>query len=222
MKNVIILLVSALFFLGCENKEMETLKRQNGALRIQNEQIKEAMAGSRVIKERLNLLQKELNQLRAKMITSKGEITLRFFPAEAPLHVMNFVLLAEGGFYNRAKFHRVIKGFMIQGGDPNSKDNNWADDGTGGSILRLPAEFNRISHKRGILSMARSQNPNSASSQFFIMHQDNPRLDGQYTVFGEVVKGMEVVDAIADVETNKRDHPLKDVVIKKIEIYRVK
>jgi peptidyl-prolyl cis-trans isomerase B (cyclophilin B) len=222
MRKIVILLISSLFFLGCEDKEMETLKRQNNALRMQNEKIKEEIAGTRIVKERLSLLQKEMSQLRAKMVTSKGNIIFRFFPAEAPLHVMNFILLAEGGFYNGVKFHRVIKGFMIQGGDPNSKDNNWADDGTGGTILRLPAEFNKISHKRGILSMARSQNPNSASSQFFIMHRDNSGLDEKYTAFGEVVKGMEVVDAIANVETNKRDHPLKDVVIKKIEIYRAK
>ncbi len=144
--------------------------------------------------------------------TTQGDIALRFFPETSPEHVKNFVTHSKTGLYEGTCFHRVIPGFMIQGGDPNSKDDDPNNDGMGGySYLgegtNLKAEFNDIPHKRGILSMARSQDPNSAGSQFFIMHQDYPSLDGQYTVFGEVVDGIEVVDAIVNTPRDRRDRP---------------
>jgi cyclophilin family peptidyl-prolyl cis-trans isomerase len=132
----------------------------------------------------------------ADIETSQGTITIRFHPDKAPNHVRNFIDLAEQGFYDGIRFHRVIAGFMIQGGDPNSKTDNRGTWGTGGSGKTVNAEFNDISHKRGIVSMARSQDPDSASSQFFVVVKDSTFLDGQYTVFGEVVKGMDVVDKI--------------------------
>lgn len=139
--------------------------------------------------------------------TSAGEIHIRLYPQIAPNHAKNFIDLAAGGFYDRTRFHRVIPGFMIQGGDPNTKGDDVSTWGTGGSGRNLGAEFNAVKHRRGIVSMARSVDPDSASSQFFIMVADAPSLDNQYTVFGEVVLGMEVVDAIVNAPRNDIDRP---------------
>ncbi|PKQ27494.1 MAG: peptidylprolyl isomerase [Candidatus Anoxymicrobium japonicum] len=128
--------------------------------------------------------------------TDKGDIILRFFPDVAPVTVASFINLARTGFYNGTAFHRVEPGFVIQGGDPKSKDPNAPDVGTGGPGYYLPAEFNSRPHKTGTLSMARSQSPTSGGSQFFICLADTPSLDGQYTVFGEVVSGMDVVNQV--------------------------
>ena len=144
-----------------------------------------------------------------------AQIKLELNPDEAPITVANFRELVKKGFYDGLIFHRVISGFMIQGGDPTGT-------GMGGADKNIKGEFamngvqNNISHKRGVISMARSQNPNSASSQFFIMHKDGPFLDGQYAAFGKVFEGIEVVDAIANVRTDLRDRPLEDQVIKTI------
>ena len=146
-----------------------------------------------------------------------GIIKLELDAKAAPITVANFEKLVGEGFYNGLIFHRVISGFMIQGGDPMGT-------GYGGSKETIKGEFrangvdNPISHKRGVISMARSQMPNSASSQFFIMHQDGEFLDGNYAAFGHVVEGIEVVDEIASVATDPRDKPLSDVVIKSITI----
>jgi len=140
--------------------------------------------------------------------TKFGDMEVAFFPDKAPKHVENFVSLAKSGFYNGTIFHRVIPGFMIQGGDPNTKDPNKPETyGMGGPNHRLKAEFNDIPHRRGIVSMARTNDPNSAGSQFFIVVEDSNFLDGQYTVFGEVVKGMEVADKIVNLPRNARDLP---------------
>jgi len=140
--------------------------------------------------------------------TKFGDMDIVFFPEKAPKHVENFIALATSGFYNGTIFHRVIPGFMIQGGDPNTKDLNKPETyGQGGPSQRLKAEFNDIPHRRGILSMARTNDPNSAGSQFFIVVKDSNFLDGQYTVFGEVVKGMEVADKIVSLPKNSRDLP---------------
>jgi len=140
--------------------------------------------------------------------TKFGNMDIVFFPEKAPKHVENFIALAKSGFYNGTIFHRVIPGFMIQGGDPNTKDLNKPETyGLGGPSQKLKAEFNDIPHRRGILSMARSSDPNSAGSQFFIVVKDSNFLDGQYTAFGEVVKGMEVVDKIVSLPKNSRDLP---------------
>ena len=132
----------------------------------------------------------------AEIHTSAGQIDIRFYPDVAPNHVKNFISLAEKGFYNGTKFHRVIPGFMIQGGDPNTISGSPATWGTGGSEQNVKAEFNSVSHKRGIVSMARSQHPDSASSQFFIVVADSKFLDNNYTVFGQVTQGMDVADKI--------------------------
>src|SRR5437762_3725238 len=140
---------------------------------------------------------------RAIIKTKFGEMEIKFFQDLAPKHVENFIKLAKSGFYNGTIFHRVIPGFMIQGGDPNTKDLAKKEAyGQGGPSQRLKAEFNDMPHRRGILSMARTSDPNSAGSQFFIVVKDSNFLDGQYTVFGEVVKGMEVVDKIVSLPKN--------------------
>ncbi len=147
----------------------------------------------------------------AILSTRHGDITVEFFPEVAPNHVNNFLELARSGFYDGTKFHRVIPGFMIQGGDPNSKQDDRRLHGTGGSGKNVKAEFNKTPHTRGVLSAARSSNPDSASSQFFIMVADAPHLDGQYSAFGKVVSGMEAVDKIVAEDTDHRDNPLEAV-----------
>ncbi len=146
--------------------------------------------------------------------TNLGNIELRFFPDVAPKHVENFLTLAESGFYDGTIFHRVIPGFMIQGGDPNTKGTDKSIYGQGGPDHSVKAEFSKRSHKRGILSMARSQNPDSAGSQFFIVVQDSTFLDGQYTVFGEVVSEMDVADKIVSQKKDARDNPLERIEMK--------
>ncbi len=150
--------------------------------------------------------------------TRFGRIVLEFFPEVAPVHVENFKKLARSGFYDGCTFHRVIPGFMIQGGDPNSKDGDRANDGAGGPGYNINAEFNNRKHLRGTLSMARSQDPNSAGSQFFICVKDQPRLDGQYTVFGQVIQGLDAVDQIVSVKCDARDNPLEPVIMDKVSI----
>lgn len=146
-----------------------------------------------------------------------GTIKLELDYNNAPNTCANFVSLARDGFYNGLTFHRIIRGFMIQGGDP-------LGNGTGGPGYSIKGEFstngfkNDISHKRGVISMARAMNPNSAGSQFFIMHKDGEYLDGQYAAFGKVVEGMEVVDRIANVKTTPSDRPLEKVIIKSIQV----
>jgi cyclophilin family peptidyl-prolyl cis-trans isomerase len=154
----------------------------------------------------------------AELHTSSGEIDIRFFPDVAPNHVKNFIDLAEKGFYNGTKFHRVIPGFMIQGGDPNTVSGAPSTWGTGGSGKNVSAEFSAISHKRGIVSMARSNDKNSASSQFFIVTSDSAFLDNQYTVFGQVTKGMDVADKIVNAPKGEQDRPNSPTTIDKIVI----
>ena len=144
--------------------------------------------------------------------TKFGEMEIVLFPDLAPKHVESFLKLAKSGFYNGTIFHRIIPGFMIQGGDPLTKDPaNRSRYGTGGPGYNLPAEFNRVAHEKGILSAARTADPNSAGSQFFIMADKATHLDGQYTVFGEIVKGLEVVDTIVNQPRDMKDNPLERI-----------
>ncbi len=145
------------------------------------------------------------------------EIQIQLMPEHAPISVENFTKLINEGFYNGLIFHRVIQGFMIQGGCPDGT-------GMGGPGYGIKGEFaqngveNNLKHTRGVLSMARSGMPNSAGSQFFIMHEDAPHLDGSYAAFGKVVSGIEVIDEIANCEVDGRDKPLQDVIIKEMII----
>ena len=161
----------------------------------------------------------------AVISTKYGDMVVEFYADVAPMHVESFMALAEEEYFNGTTFHRVIPGFVIQGGDPNSKLENRAIHGTGGragkffgigdkddsSTWLIPQEFNSIPHVKGILSMARTNDPNSASSQFFICHDNANFLDNNYTVFGKVIKGLEIIDQIVNVEKDMNDNPLEKI-----------
>ena len=153
----------------------------------------------------------------AVLTTTMGTIVLKFFPDVAPGHVDNFKKLARSKFYDGVKFHRVIKGFMIQSGCPNSKDKPPYEWGRGGPGWTIKAEFSNKPHVKGTLSMARTNDPDSAGSQFFICHARAPHLDGKYTVFGEAIEGLDVVDKIAESEV-VQDRPVSPITISKVEI----
>jgi peptidyl-prolyl cis-trans isomerase B (cyclophilin B) len=145
---------------------------------------------------------------RAIIKTKFGDIEVKLYPDVAPKHVENFIKLAKDGFYNGTIFHRVIPGFMIQGGDPNTKDSLKKETfGQGGPGYTVKAEFSDLPHKRGIVSMARASDPDSAGSQFFIVVEDSRFLDRKYTVFGEVTKGIGVADKIVNLPRDERDNP---------------
>ncbi|MCL0044708.1 peptidylprolyl isomerase [Nitrospinaceae bacterium] len=146
--------------------------------------------------------------------TKFGKIEIQFFKDKAPGHVKNFKDLAKKGFYDGTIFHRVIPGFMIQGGDPNTKSNDRSTHGMGGPGYSINAEFNDTPHKRGILSMARSQDPNSAGSQFFIVVKDAAFLNGKYTAFGKVLSGMDVADKIVNSPRDPGDNPNERIEMK--------
>jgi peptidyl-prolyl cis-trans isomerase B (cyclophilin B) len=186
--------------------------------------------------------------IEAVLVTDKGTMVVTFFPEQAPQHVASFLKLAQAGFYNGTSFHRIVRNFMIQCGCPHSKaDGSKMDEagqpeagqpktgqpetgppqngqpGTGGPGFTLPAEISDIHHERGILSMARGSDPNSAGSQFFIVHGDADHLDGQYTVFGKIEEGLDVLDAIASIDcdfgpTGERSTPKERVEIQGIEL----
>ena len=160
-----------------------------------------------------------MSETRAIIETKFGNMEIRFFPEVAPNHVNNFIELAKKGFYDGTTFHRVIPGFMIQGGDPNSKNPDRSTHGMGGPGYTVKAEFNEKPHKRGTLSMARAGHPDSAGSQFFICVADAPFLDRQYTVFGEVVSGIEVADKIVNEPRDRKDNPTDriDMKVKVVE-----
>lgn len=151
--------------------------------------------------------------------TTKGDITIELFPQRAPIAVANFLNLAKADFYDGVKFHRVIPDFMIQTGDPNSKDDDWSDDGTGGPGYTFADEVSPTDQLvKGTVAMANS-GPNTNGSQFFIITAEStPWLNGKHTIFGRVTEGMDIVDAISKVGRNEQDHPLQDVVIEEVVI----
>ena len=156
----------------------------------------------------------------AIMKTNMGDITIKFYNEDSPDTVNNFLNLAKLGFYDGSKFHRVIKNFMIQGGDPNSKDDDWSNDGTGGPGYKFKDEFNTHKLVRGSLAMANA-GPNTNGSQFFIVTvAATPWLDGRHTNFGQITAGLDVVDKIEAAPTNPNDHPLKDITIESIELVK--
>ena len=161
------------------------------------------------------------NQVKNNMVsieTNMGTIKLELFGQDAPQTVRNFITLARQGFYDGTKFHRVIPDFMIQGGDPNSKDNDWSNDGQGGPGYAFADEINSHKLVRGVLAMANA-GPNTNGSQFFIVTAvATPWLDGHHTVFGQVTEGLEIVDAISKVQANEVNHPLQDVVVQKVVV----
>jgi peptidyl-prolyl cis-trans isomerase B (cyclophilin B) len=159
----------------------------------------------------------------AVLKTSYGEITLAFWPDVAPKTVENFKKLAREGFYDGTAFHRIIKGFMIQGGCPNTKAGESGMPGTGGPGWKVKAEFNEKAHVRGVISMARSQHPDSAGSQFFLVHGDARFLDRQYTAFGQIIKGDEVLEQLANVPVKgsfggEKSTPIDRVALESVKI----
>ncbi len=198
------------------------VKSLRNDLTLTQRKLAEAEARVQVVSDRFGSLVQKLKGVKARIKTNLGDMEAEFYPEKAPVHCFNFITRAESGFYDGTVFHRVIEGFMIQGGDPLSKDGDPSNDGSGGPIVSIPHEFNDIKHTKGILSMARvSDKRAGAGSQFFVMHDRNPNLDGQYTVFGKVVDGLDVVDKIATTKTTKPgDRPVKAVVISTIEVYR--
>ncbi|MEJ2542606.1 MAG: peptidylprolyl isomerase [Calditrichaceae bacterium] len=222
MKLYSILFISLVFILSaCKDKK---IIEENAKLKEQVKDLKTTVKLYRNAGKNMRFLASKIEGIKARIITNMGDIELEFFPEKAPLHCFNFITRAECGYYDNTKFHRVIKGFMIQGGDPNTKTDNVDLYGTGSPIVAIPHEFNDIKHTPGILSMARPGDESmGAGSQFFIMHADYPSLDGKYTAFGKVTKGMDVVDAIANVKTiqpQRLDRPVKPVIVKTIEVYR--
>lgn len=166
----------------------------------------------------------DLSTVEAVLVTDKGEMVVTFFPEQAPKHVASFLKLAQDGFYDGVAVHRIVRNFMIQTGCPNSKADATGQPGTGGPGYQLEAEFNDIPHERGVLSMARSRDPNSAGSQFFIVHAEHAsHLDGQYTVFGRVEEGLDVLDEIASIDCEfgpggERSQPTERVEIQGVTI----
>ena len=210
-----------LLLTACKDKQMI---EENAKLK---EQVKELQSTVKLYSHagrNMKFLASKIKGVKATIVTNMGDIEVEFYPDKAPLHCFNFITRAECGYYDNTLFHRVIKGFMIQGGDPNTKTNDVNSYGTGSPIVAIPHEFNDVKHTPGILSMARPGDESmGAGSQFFIMHAEYPSLDGQYTVFGKVTKGMDVVDAIANVKTiqpGRLDRPEKPVRIKTIKVYR--
>ena len=219
MKNIIpIILAIAIINMSCgKSKKEEPVTTEK-----ENQNVKQSQ--TRKIEEQ----KREVGVI----TTEYGDLIVEFFEDSAPKHVESFKLHAGNGFYDGTIFHRVIPGFMIQGGDPNTKGENKSSYGTGGHAAKyygignenqpqtwsLPAEFNDISHKRGILSMARSSDPNSGGSQFFICAADAPHLNGQYTVFGQVIQGEQIIDQIVNLPRDARDNPNRRIAMKvKIE-----
>jgi len=159
---------------------------------------------------------KQMGKATAIIETKFGDMQVRFYPDKAPNHVKNFIKLAKEGFYDGTTFHRVIPGFVIQGGDPNTKGANTATYGMGGPGYTIDAEFTSTRHKKGILSMARSNDPDSAGSQFFIVVGDASFLDGKYTVFGDLISGIEVAESIVALPRDSRDMPRERIEMKVI------
>jgi len=249
MKKCLYILILFLFITSCGKKEIAALTALNDELNIKNEELislveksekaekdtaaalKDCTQTVKSLKENLKVtmketqkiafIQKQLLGIKAKIVTSMGDMEVEFYPEVAPIHCFNFITRAESGYFNGTQFHRVIPGFMIQGGDPNSRDDDFSDDGRGGPIVSIPHEFNRREHVKGILSMARVSNPRmGAGTQFFIMHKRSPHLDNKYTVFGKVVKGLDIIDKIVSVQRDRMDHPLSAVRVLSVDIYK--
>jgi len=218
LKRIFIFVSVTVFLFSCTDKKMQ---EENETLKKNVKQLKQTVKLIKLERQNMKFLSEQMKDVKAKIVTNFGNIELEFFAEEAPIHCFNFVTRAESGFYDNTQFHRIIPNFMIQAGDPTTKTENKAMYGSGGPLVAIPHEFNEISHKRGILSMARvGDKTQGAGSQFFICHADVAQLDREYTVFGNVTSGMETVDKIANVKRNQNDLPNDPVRIKTIEVYR--
>jgi peptidyl-prolyl cis-trans isomerase B (cyclophilin B) len=161
----------------------------------------------------------DLTRTKVMLLTNHGPMVVRFFPDKAPEHVKNFIKLSQQGFYDGTKFHRIIKGFMIQGGCPNTKEGARGMPGTGNPGYTLKAEFNDTKHDRGVLSMARSGHPDSAGSQFFVLHGRAPHLDGQYSAFGVLDSGLDTLDKIAETTVRPSDMGEPSVPVEPVHLH---
>ncbi len=228
---IIILLLMNSYFCGKNIKDSSADNIKN--VSIEKSVIEEyRMPTNPISKAEITKILKNLKNLKLSSVkpneigvieTNFGTIKFKFFSKDAPVHCAVFKMLAQNRFYNGVTFHRVVKGFIIQGGDILTRDNNPYNDGTGNPGIRIPEEFNTKSHKRGIISAARMENNrNSASGQFFICHGDAPFLDQRYTVFGDVLEGMHVVDRIAQVPVNPDDNnrPIEDLIMQRVRVIK--
>ncbi len=233
MKKIFFILLTLIILSGCTiapNKITEKDMTNNNSEKIN--QIDEREDGlspemntedSSEVEKKENNNQTQLEDLAvqfntALFKTNLGNIKVKLYAQESPLTVNNFLDLANKGFYDKTKFHRVIKDFMIQGGDPNSKDDDWSNDGMGGPDYKFQDEFNSHKLMRGSLAMANS-GPNTNGSQFFIVTAPATSwLDGVHTNFGYVTEGMEIIDKIEEVEVNENAHPLRDIIVENIEL----
>lgn len=214
MKRILSIFFTTLLvfsLIACENNEAN-----NFALQVITDENPQAAGGNETSNP---IEEKVIHPIATLEIENMGTITLELYPELAPNTVNNFIALANDGFYDGLTFHRVISGFMIQGGDPLA-------NGAGGPGYAIDGEFSSdegvfkkyLSHERGVISMARAKDPNSAGSQFFIVQEDTPELDLQYASFGRVIDGMSVVDDIASCETGEADNPLETIVIKRLHV----
>ena len=221
---ILLIALASITLISCGNsEELERLQRSKTELSDEKRELEQKIEDLMTTRKRIDFLAGQMDGIKATIVTNHGDIELAFHPDRAPIHTFNFVTRAESGFSDGTKFHRVIPGFMIQGGDPNSREDDRRLYGQGGPVVAIPHEFNDTRHEPGILSMARvSDKSRGAGSQFFIMHGANPGLDNEYTAFGEVTSGMDVVDAIANVQTSSqyRDQPEEHVVIERVEVFR--
>ena len=223
MKKIFSFLFLAFLIAGCSNNQIEksvdadkSITKNSNVNNINSTNIMEKKQTT--IQDGFKDLVSEYNQVIIK--TNFGDVKVEFYSDDSPKTVNNFLNLAKSGFYNDTKFHRVMKDFMIQGGDPNSKDDDWSNDGTGDPGYKFSDEFNNHKLVKGSLAMANS-GPNTNGSQFFIVTKDaTPWLDGAHTNFGYVISGIDIVEKIEAVETNNRDHPIKDVIIESIELIK--
>ena len=197
-------------------KVQSEVKSLRNDLTVTQRKLAEEEARSKVVSDRFGFLAQKIRGVKARIKTNFGDIETEFFPEKAPGHVKNFVELAEKGFYDGTVFHRIIPGFMIQGGCPQGT-------GTGGPGYTIDAEFNDTRHVRGVLSMARAQDPNSAGSQFFICHGDASSLDGDYTAFGKLTDGDDTLEKIATGATRpggENSSPVEPVKVTAVRIVR--
>ncbi len=214
MKKILIILALVILLSGCQTQNQNSTNNTNDMETKKQEELNQEY-------QRLGF-EDLLGQYNGAIIkTNQGDIKVKFYNEESPLTVNNFLNLAKKGFYDKTKFHRVIKDFMIQGGDPNSKDDDWSNDGTGDPGYKFKDEINSYKLVRRSLAMANS-GANTNGSQFFIVTAAATTwLDGKHTNFGKVVEGMDVVDKIEASKVNENDHPLKDVTIESIELIKI-
>jgi cyclophilin family peptidyl-prolyl cis-trans isomerase len=209
---VALLTITLCVFVGCQKKTAEEPVDTTAQVETPTEPPPAPEAAGALTAPDFNTLPVEQGAY-AMIKTSMGDMKMEFLWDKAPNHCKNFIYLARAGYYNGTTFHRVIPGFMIQGGDGNSKDEDRANDGQGSPGYNINAEFNDVTHERGVVSMARTPDPNSAGAQFFICVGDAKYLDGQYSAFGRIVEGMEIADKIVASERDANDNPITKVTM---------